>query len=197
MRARAEVADAAGRRPRRSCRRTTGCRSSVRRYTRSQPGRRPGRLREADYTQFQAARSILTRCRSRACPPAERAAHLHAGAGQPALAGAGLVLHAQAAGARHALHFDAPLANGATSGHAHRADLQPGQRAGVRARRHAISAAASRQTLEPRAFYVYTPFRDQSRLPNYDSARQRLQLRDASIPRTLSAATTASPTTTC
>ena len=28
-----------------------------------------------------------------------------------------------------------------------------------------------RQTLEPRAFYVYTPFRDQSALPNYDSAR--------------------------
>ena len=27
-----------------------------------------------------------------------------------------------------------------------------------------------RQTLEPRAFYVYTPYRDQSRLPNYDSA---------------------------
>jgi LPS-assembly protein len=26
------------------------------------------------------------------------------------------------------------------------------------------------QTLEPRAFYVYTPFRDQSQLPNYDSA---------------------------
>ena len=26
------------------------------------------------------------------------------------------------------------------------------------------------QTLEPRAFYVYTPFRDQSTLPNYDSA---------------------------
>jgi LPS-assembly protein len=26
------------------------------------------------------------------------------------------------------------------------------------------------QTLEPRAFYVYTPYRDQSRLPNYDSA---------------------------
>jgi LPS-assembly protein len=26
------------------------------------------------------------------------------------------------------------------------------------------------QTLEPRAFYVYTPFRDQNRLPNYDSA---------------------------
>lgn len=26
------------------------------------------------------------------------------------------------------------------------------------------------QTLEPRAFYVYTPFRDQNNLPNYDSA---------------------------
>ena len=28
---------------------------------------------------------------------------------------------------------------------------------------------ALRQTLEPRAFYVYTPYRDQSLLPNYDS----------------------------
>jgi LPS-assembly protein len=27
------------------------------------------------------------------------------------------------------------------------------------------------QTLEPRAFYVYTPFRDQNNLPNYDSAQ--------------------------
>ncbi|MDR6425577.1 LPS-assembly protein [Variovorax paradoxus] len=29
---------------------------------------------------------------------------------------------------------------------------------------------AFRQTLEPRAYYVYTPFRNQSMLPNYDSA---------------------------
>jgi LPS-assembly protein len=29
---------------------------------------------------------------------------------------------------------------------------------------------AFRQTLEPRAFYVYTPFRNQNDLPNYDSA---------------------------
>ncbi len=29
---------------------------------------------------------------------------------------------------------------------------------------------AFRQTLEPRAFYVYTPFREQNTLPNYDSA---------------------------
>ncbi|KAF1061261.1 LPS-assembly protein LptD [Variovorax sp.] len=29
---------------------------------------------------------------------------------------------------------------------------------------------AFRQTLEPRAYYVYTPYRDQSKLPNYDTA---------------------------
>jgi LPS-assembly protein len=32
------------------------------------------------------------------------------------------------------------------------------------------------QTLEPRAFYVYTPFTDQSILPNYDTAAQDLNL---------------------
>lgn len=33
----------------------------------------------------------------------------------------------------------------------------------------AFFGRAFRQTLEPRAFYVYTPYRDQSALPNYDS----------------------------
>lgn len=32
------------------------------------------------------------------------------------------------------------------------------------------------QTLEPRAFYVHTPFRDQNRLPNYDSAARDFNL---------------------
>jgi LPS-assembly protein len=32
------------------------------------------------------------------------------------------------------------------------------------------------QTLEPRAFYTWTPFRDQSRLPNYDSAAHDFSL---------------------
>jgi LPS-assembly protein len=34
----------------------------------------------------------------------------------------------------------------------------------------AIFGRSFRQTLEPRAFYTYTPFRDQNFLPNYDSA---------------------------
>ncbi len=34
----------------------------------------------------------------------------------------------------------------------------------------AFFGRAFRQTLEPRAFYVYTPYRDQSKLPVYDSA---------------------------
>jgi LPS-assembly protein len=33
-----------------------------------------------------------------------------------------------------------------------------------------VFGRAFRQTLEPRAFYTYTPYRDQSFLPNYDSA---------------------------
>jgi LPS-assembly protein len=36
---------------------------------------------------------------------------------------------------------------------------------------------AYRQTLEPRAMYVYTPYRNQNTLPIYDTAPQRLQLR--------------------
>lgn len=34
-----------------------------------------------------------------------------------------------------------------------------------------VFGRAFTQTLEPRAFYVYTPFRDQNYLPNYDSAQ--------------------------
>ena len=36
-------------------------------------------------------------------------------------------------------------------------------------RDHRLFGRAWRQTLEPRAFYVYTPYRDQNYLPNYDS----------------------------
>ena len=72
----------------------------------------------------------------------------------------------------HTTHysFDAPLANGATS--AQRTlpifSLDSGlvfERAASYLGRNFL------QTLEPRAFYVYTPFRDQSLLPNYDSGQ--------------------------
>ncbi len=53
------------------------------------------------------------------------------------------------------------------------------------------------QTLEPRAFYTYTPFRDQSRLPHVRHRRPTTSTSPPSTPRTPMAAMTASPTTTC
>ena len=71
----------------------------------------------------------------------------------------------------HATHydFDAPISTGATS--ANRtvpiASLDGGL---IFERDTSFFGRAFRQTLEPRAFYVYTPFREQNHLPNYDSA---------------------------
>jgi LPS-assembly protein len=65
--------------------------------------------------------------------------------------------------------FDAPLANGARS--ASRTLPTFSLDSGMIFERDAnFFGRAFRQTLEPRAFYVYTPYRDQSLLPNYDSA---------------------------
>lgn len=65
--------------------------------------------------------------------------------------------------------FDAPLANG--SSRASRSvpsfSLDGGL---VFERDTAYFGRAVRQTLEPRAFYTYTPYRDQSRIPIYDTA---------------------------
>lgn len=66
--------------------------------------------------------------------------------------------------------FDAPLANGTRT--ADRTVPTFSLDSGLVFERDATYFGRSfRQTLEPRAFYVYTPFRDQSLLPNYDSAR--------------------------
>ena len=65
--------------------------------------------------------------------------------------------------------FDAALANGARS--ASRTVPTFSLDSGLVFERDASYLGRSfRQTLEPRAFYVYTPFRDQSLLPNYDAA---------------------------
>jgi len=65
--------------------------------------------------------------------------------------------------------FEAPLANGATS--ANRVVPTFSLDSGMIFERDAnLFGRAFRQTLEPRAFYVYTPYRDQNLLPNYDSA---------------------------
>ena len=64
--------------------------------------------------------------------------------------------------------FDVPLANGATS--ATRVVPTFSLDSGLQFERPASFLGRSfTQTLEPRAFYVRTPFRDQSNLPNYDS----------------------------
>lgn len=65
--------------------------------------------------------------------------------------------------------FDTPLASGATA--ADRVvptfSLDNGL---VFERAASFFGRSFRQTLEPRAFYVYTPYREQNFLPNYDSA---------------------------
>ncbi len=64
--------------------------------------------------------------------------------------------------------FDSPLANGATS--ASRVVPTFSLDGGLQFERNASYFGRSfTQTLEPRAFYVRTPFREQSFLPNYDS----------------------------
>ncbi|MEP6792273.1 MAG: LPS assembly protein LptD, partial [Ramlibacter sp.] len=65
--------------------------------------------------------------------------------------------------------FDAPLVNGMTSASRNLPtfSLDSGL---VFERDASYFGRNFRQTLEPRAFYVYTPYRDQSLLPNYDSA---------------------------
>ena len=72
----------------------------------------------------------------------------------------------------HATHynFDDMLANGATS--ADRVVPTFSLDNGLIFERDAsFFGRAFRQTLEPRAFYVYTPYRDQSQIPIYDTAR--------------------------
>lgn len=65
--------------------------------------------------------------------------------------------------------FDSPLATGATS--ASRVVPTFSLDSGLVFERDAqYFGRAFRQTLEPRAFYVVTPFRNQAMLPNYDSA---------------------------
>lgn len=65
--------------------------------------------------------------------------------------------------------FDAPLVNGATSYSTAvpTFSLDGGL---VFERDASFFGRAFRQTLEPRAFYVYTPLREQNLLPNYDTA---------------------------
>lgn len=115
---------------------------------------------DADYTQFQA-NSILTRQ-----PNAQRAFSLLQ-VSRPWIAPAGFItpklqLHATS------YQFDTSLTNGVSS--ASRVVPTFSLDSGLVFERDAsYFGKGFRQTLEPRAFYVNTPHRDQSLLPNYDS----------------------------
>ena len=133
----------------------------VARYTRSNLMAGVDALVEADYTRFQSDRVLTGQ------PNAQRSFTL-AQISRPWVAPGWfftpkLQLHATQ------YQFDAPLANGARS--ATRTLPTFSLDSGLVFERDARYFGRSfRQTLEPRAFYVYTPFRDQSLLPNFDSA---------------------------
>jgi LPS-assembly protein len=127
-------------------------------------GNLPGGLEsyvEADYTRFEAERALTRQ------PNAQRAFTL-ARLSRPWQAPGWFIVP------RLQLHatqyqFDAPVANGSRS--AGRTVPTYSLDSGLVFERDAQYFGRSfRQTLEPRAFYVYTPFRDQRLLPNYDSA---------------------------
>ena len=116
---------------------------------------------EGDYTRFSADRSLTRQ-------PDGNRAYTRLQASYPWLMPGGYItpklqLHATS------YRFDAPLANGALS--ASRIVPTFSLDGGLQFEREAAFLGRGfTQTLEPRAFFVRTPFRDQSYLPNYDSA---------------------------
>ena len=115
---------------------------------------------DADYTRFQSERSLTLQ------PNAQRVFSVLQ-LSRPWLGAAGFItpklqLHVSD------YQFDAPLSNGATA--ASRVVPTFSVDSGLVFERDARYFGMNfRQTLEPRAFYVNTPYRDQSLLPNYDS----------------------------
>jgi LPS-assembly protein len=117
---------------------------------------------EADYTRFESDRVLHNQ------PNARRAYTLAQVSRQWQAPGWFVTPRMQLHTTQY--QFDGPLANGATS--ASRTVPTFSLDSGLVFERDATFFGRNfRQTLEPRAFYVYTPFRDQSLLPNYDSAR--------------------------
>jgi LPS-assembly protein len=124
----------------------------------------PGGLQasvEADYTKFESDRVLNNQ------PNAQRAYTL-AQISRPWQAPGWFVVPKLQLHSRR-YQFDEALANGATSASVTvpTFSLDSGL---VLERDASYFGRSFRQTLEPRAFYVYTPFRDQGLLPNYDSA---------------------------
>ena len=115
---------------------------------------------EGDYTRFSADKALTLQ------PNADRA-YTRLQASRPWLWPAGFItpklqLHATR------YNFDSPLANGATT--ASRVVPTFSLDSGLQFERETnLFGRGLTQTLEPRAVYVRTPYREQNQLPNYDS----------------------------
>lgn len=116
---------------------------------------------ELDSTRFEAARALTGQ------PNAQRSYAL-AQISRPFLTPGGFVTPRLQVHATQ-YQFDQPLAQGARSAQRMLPTLSLDSGL-VYERQTAYWGRAFLQTLEPRAFYTYTPYRDQSRLPVYDSA---------------------------
>ena len=120
-----------------------------------------------DFTRFRADPTLAPSLNGKVQPNGERAFSLLQVSRSWLTPGSFLVPKLQLHAA--AYQFDQPLAGGATS--ASRAVPTLSLDGGLVFERDAtFFGRAFRQTLEPRAFYVYTPYRDQNKLPVYDSA---------------------------
>ena len=116
---------------------------------------------EADYTKFRADRVLMAQ------PNAQRS-YTMAQVSHPWTAPGWFVTPRLQMHATN-YQFDAPLVNGRQT--ASRVLPTVSLDSGLVFERDAsFFGRRFTQTLEPRAFYVYTPYRDQSMLPNYDSA---------------------------
>lgn len=117
---------------------------------------------EGDYTQFEAAERLTNQ-------PNARRAYALAQVSRPFVAPGAFITPKVMLHATH-YNFDYALPNNATS--ADRVVPTVSLDSGLIFERDTqLLGRKLIQTLEPRAFYVYTPYRDQSALPNYDTAR--------------------------
>lgn len=115
---------------------------------------------DADYTQFQSSQLLTTQ------PNGQRTFSVLQ-MSRPVLAPAGFIAPKLQLHASH-YQFESPLRDGSTA--ASRVVPTVSLDSGLVFERDAeFFGRKFQQTLEPRAFYVNTPFRDQSLLPNYDS----------------------------
>lgn len=115
---------------------------------------------DADATQFESERLLTLQ-------PNARRLYSQLEVSRPWVAPSGFITPKLRVHATN-YQFDAALTNGKTS--AVRTLPTFSVDSGlVYERDTSLFGRAFRQTLEPRAFYVYTPYRDQSALPNYDS----------------------------